>query len=203
MPPWLTPGHALRRRRPQLRRWLRLVVVVLLGLAAAVLAARLDPLPSPLAGTARAGDGDSLTMAGQRIRLLGIDAPELDQTCSRADGQPWPCGTAARRRLANLVAASTTTCRPAGSDRYGRILAVCTAAGSDLGAVMVAEGFAISSTGYGAEEAAARAAGLGIWAGSFMPPRQWREEAADVAAPSLAEAFWSWFRELTGARSLR
>lgn len=203
MPPWLTPGHALRRRKPWLWGWIRLLVVLLLFTAAAVVAARLDPLPPPLAGMARAGDGDSLTLAGERVRLLGIDAPELDQTCSRDDGRPWTCGAAARSRLAALVAAGTTTCVPDGSDRYRRILATCTTAGKNLGAVMVAEGLAIASSGYQAEEAAARAAGRGIWAGSFVAPREWREGAAEAAMPSLAETLWTWFRELTGARSLR
>lgn len=27
-------------------------------------------------------DGDTLVMTGERFRLLGIDAPELDQTCA-------------------------------------------------------------------------------------------------------------------------
>lgn len=203
MPRWLAPGHALRRRRPRLRRWLRLLVVLLAALGIAVVAARLDPLPPPLVGTARATDGDSLRFAGVRVRLLGFDAPELTQSCSRADGEAWACGTAARDRLAELVAAATTTCAPDGRDRYGRTLATCTVAGSDLGAVMVAEGLAVSNGGYGPEEAAARAAGRGIWAGRFIAPRQWREEAADTASPSLAETVWNWFRELTGARSVR
>jgi endonuclease YncB( thermonuclease family) len=193
----------LRRRRQRSRRWLRLLVVLLAGFGAAIVAARLDPLPPPLAGTARAGDGDSLTLSGERVRLLGIDAPELDQTCGRADGQLWTCGAAARNRLAVLVAAGPTSCIRNGSDRYGRILATCSTAGNDLGAMMVAEGLALSSSGYPAEEAAARAAGRGIWAGRFVAPRQWRDEAEDAVSPSLAELVWTWFRELTGARSLR
>jgi len=36
-----------------------------------------------ITGTAHAVDGDSLEMAGTRVRLLGIDAPEGRQTCQR------------------------------------------------------------------------------------------------------------------------
>ncbi len=32
-------------------------------------------------------DGDSLRVSGARVRLFGIDAPEMDQTCTRQDGE--------------------------------------------------------------------------------------------------------------------
>ena len=42
-------------------------------------------------GPATIIDGDTIVVAGERIRLQGIDAPELQQTCT-AYGQPWACG---------------------------------------------------------------------------------------------------------------
>lgn len=203
MPPWVAPGYSLRRRSSRWRGWRRPLLVLLFGVGAAIVAARLDPLPPPLSGTAGAADGDSLRLSGERVRLLGIDAPELAQPCSRANGSQWPCGAAAHRELAGLVAGVATTCLPSGRDHYGRILATCTASGEDLGARLVAAGLALANTDYRSEEAAARAARRGIWSGSFVPPRQWRKEAEDVAVPGPAEAVWNWFRELTGARSLR
>ncbi|MCS6855826.1 MAG: hypothetical protein NZ523_13890, partial [Elioraea sp.] len=53
-------------------------------------------------GSALVQDGDTLTIAGTRIRLHGVDAPELDQTCLR-DGLPWPCGREAAFALAQRV----------------------------------------------------------------------------------------------------
>ena len=53
-------------------------------------------LPAPeqtiLSGYARVIDGDSLIVNDTEIRLQGIDALELEQTCSR-DGKIWECGS--------------------------------------------------------------------------------------------------------------
>jgi len=55
-------------------------------------------------GAASASDGDSLRLDGKRIRIEGIDAPELDQSCER-DGETWDCGRQARERLRALIQA--------------------------------------------------------------------------------------------------
>ena len=33
--------------------------------------------------------------SGARVRLVGIDAPEIGHTCNDDGGQPWPCGAMA------------------------------------------------------------------------------------------------------------
>ncbi len=43
-----------------------------------------------ITGKPRIIDGDTIEIAGQRIRLHGIDAPEAGQSC-RADGARWAC----------------------------------------------------------------------------------------------------------------
>ena len=55
-----------------------------------------------ISGSGRAMDGDSLSMAGIAIRLHGVDAPELNQTCAR-EGQSWACGKESSAKLAQLV----------------------------------------------------------------------------------------------------
>ena len=45
-----------------------------------------------ITGIPRVIDGDTLEIAGERIRLHGIDAPELKQTCADAGGKEWRCG---------------------------------------------------------------------------------------------------------------
>jgi endonuclease YncB( thermonuclease family) len=136
------------------------------------------PAPAPLAAV-RVVDGDTLHAGDQRIRLLGIDAPEKAQTCRDAQGRSWACGLAATARLQALVAHGQVACAPQGHDRYGRTLAVCSAGDvADVGRVLVRAGYAVSymsrGDGYLAEEDAARDDGVGLWRGAFERPADWR-----------------------------
>lgn len=126
-----------------------------------------------VSGTATASDGDSLRLGGRRIRLEGIDAPELGQTCTR-DGAEWGCGTDARQRLRGMVSGGRTQCRLHGRDKYGRDLGTCEIDGRDIGREMVASGYAVSYGRYQKEEAAAESRNVGLWAGDFIRPQAWR-----------------------------
>lgn len=144
----------------------------------AVLAVALDePLP-PLGGRAQVSDGDSFRLGGERIRLLGLDAPELAQLCDAADGSQWPCGRVARNRMATLLGSGTLDCAPEDKDQYGRLLATCRLDGRDLGAMLVSEGLALSAGRYWSEQEAARGRSIGIWVGGFETPRDWRDDHA-------------------------
>lgn len=154
------------------RRGTILAIVVLAGVA--VLASWLDtPLPA-VGGSGRASDGDSFHLGDDRVRLLGLDAPELAQDCAGADGARWACGRVARDRMASLLASGPIDCRPEDRDRYDRLLARCAVDGMDLGATLVAEGLAVSAGDYWDEQSAARSARRGIWAGGFDMPADWR-----------------------------
>ena len=135
------------------------------------------PALADVADVASVIDGDTIEVHGQRVRLHGIDAPESQQLC-RQDGKPWQCGKDAANALADKIARRPVTCEDSGRDRYKRIIARCTVAGEDLGALMVSEGVALVyrrySLDYVDEEADARAARRGIWAGEFVKPWEWR-----------------------------
>lgn len=180
----MKPVRALRRqllRRPfRARGFSGLLVALLLIGGAAVAAAHFEPVPEPISGHATVADGDTLRLGGDRIRLLGLDAPELAQTCLDARGEDWPCGHVAREKLTELVADADVRCVPTGTDRYGRLLARCTAGDTDIGAAMVAAGLAVASDSYLTEEAAARGEKLGLWQGRFDPPRRWRDAHGDL-----------------------
>jgi endonuclease YncB( thermonuclease family) len=146
---------------------------------------------SPIYGVARAGDGDSLQIGSTRIRLFGIDAPELDQTCKKA-GSTWNCGQGAADRLSKLVTGREVRCDPVSIDQYGRVLARCSVLGIDVNRNMVAAGYAVAfrkySTDYVSAEESARVGKRGIWAGAFDMPSEVRASQralAKTAAPRL------------------
>ena len=132
---------------------------------------------SALSGSARIVDGDTLDVAGARVRLRGIDAPESAQRC-RASGRSWPCGREAARALASRIGNRTVACEERDRDRYGRVVAVCAVTGLDLNEWMVSQGWAFAyrrySRDYVAAEARARAARRGIWRGEVVAPWEWR-----------------------------
>ena len=45
-----------------------------------------------LGSVPRIVDADTLEVAGQKVRLQGIDAPESAQSCRQAGGHRYPCG---------------------------------------------------------------------------------------------------------------
>ena len=127
-------------------------------------------------------DGDTIRAAnGAEYRLFGIDAPELAQTCTEANGKTWLCGRAAKTRLTTLIKGGNVNCEKRATDRYGRIVAVCSAQGvPDLGEAMVRDGYAIDLGGaagnpYRDAEAEAQTAKRGLWRGTFERPSDWRQ----------------------------
>lgn len=150
------------------------MIAFLLG--AAWLAAQLEPVEAAVTARARASDGDSLHLGEDRVRLLGIDAPELAQMCTDASGREWPCGRKARDAMSVLLRRGELTCQPDGRDRYDRMLAHCRIGKEDIAAVMVRDGWAVATEDYFAEEKAARRARKGIWQGGFELPRDWRRD---------------------------
>lgn len=136
-------------------------------------------------------DGDTLELHGEHIRMVGIDAPESSQTCRNAKGEAWRCGQKASFALADAIAVSTVTCTGDEHDRYGRLLALCRVGDVDLSSWMVRHGWAMAfvrySEAYVKEEAQARGDRVGIWAGAFVPPWDWRRGVTLVeAAPAKA-----------------
>ncbi len=111
-------------------------------------------------------DGDTLWLkpdgghAPRKLRLVGLDAPEI---CQRG-------GLAARAALVSMVDHQRVSVTVKYSDVYGRGLARVRLHGQDVGAAMVQAGQAWSSRWrrsqgpYAAEELSARAAKRGLFA---------------------------------------
>ena len=153
-------AHRPRARRPDLRRFASLRRVWGLLLLAAVLGgallARWDappgralprvvtpddlaaPNPPGRLARCRAVDGDTLRCGAERVRVVGLDTPELQGRCAAETR----LAERAKARLAALVAEGVSL-QPQGRDRYDRLLAVVRdRAGRDLAAVLIREGHA-------------------------------------------------------------
>ncbi|WP_312893217.1 thermonuclease family protein [Ancylobacter sonchi] len=173
MPRRFPAAGGTRRGRWRPSTWHAVLVAAVMIVAALVI----ERFVPPLDGAMRVADGDSFELGGTRVRLEGIDAPELHQNCG-APGASWPCGQRAKQAMQQAVAEAGkdgVTCRPVDGDRYGRSVSICQAGGRDLGALMVEQGWAVATSfAYRGEEAAARAAGRGIWSGPFEMPADFR-----------------------------
>ncbi|MCY3768718.1 MAG: thermonuclease family protein [Gammaproteobacteria bacterium] len=149
------------------------------------LVAQLFALPFPscaetVTGIPRVIDADTVHVAGERIRLKDIDAPETQQQCENGNAERVFCGLVSTRRLEARIGPTAITCAlDPKRDRYGRRLGTCYAAdGENLHRWLVRNGLALAyrkySMRYVPDEAAARSARVGMWAGRFVPPWRWR-----------------------------
>jgi endonuclease YncB( thermonuclease family) len=146
--------------------------------------------PAPIVGIASVIDGDTIEVHGQRIRFSGVDAPEPLQQCDDAKGARYRCGAKAAAALDGFLAASKpVTCNFVGWDKYGRYVGDCRRAdGTKVAAWMVEHGQALdwplySHGTYAGQQAKAEAGKVGLWAGTFQPPWDWRAAHADGIAP--------------------
>ncbi|MBR1222033.1 thermonuclease family protein [Bradyrhizobium sp. U87765 SZCCT0131] len=133
---------------------------------------------SEISGVPHVVSGDAVTIGKSRIRLAAVAAPGLEQLCINAAGERWTCGLAARDELAKHVEGKSWTCQPQRTDRYGRSVAKCTMDGEDVAHWLVRSGWAIAVTrishDYVPDETAAKGEKIGLWAGAFIAPPEWR-----------------------------
>ncbi|HQR89362.1 MAG: nuclease [Caulobacter sp. 12-67-6] len=110
-------------------------------------------------------DGDTLRCGAQRVRLFGVDAPELRRGKTPAE----PFAYEARDLLIDLTR-GRVGCRIVNRDRYGRAVGRCwSSASPDLNAALIASGLVTeyrrySKGAYSAVQAEARNAKRGQWA---------------------------------------
>ena len=121
----------------------RRIILCMLLIAALILVSAPDVLADDLTGQASVIDGDTLEIHGTRIRLWGIDAPESSQLCRGEDSLQYQCGAKAANDLDALIARRPVGCNPISLDQYGRSVASCSVAGTDLGGWLVGNGLAL------------------------------------------------------------
>ncbi|GLS29983.1 nuclease homologue [Mesorhizobium albiziae] len=95
-------------------------------------------------------DGDTVTIAGERIRIANIDTPEIHHAQCDAEKR---LGLVAKRRLESLLGQGEIAITRGDpytgrvKDRHGRTLAVISVAGRDVGRILIDEGLAREWTG--------------------------------------------------------
>lgn len=123
-------------------------------------------------------DGDTILMNNQQIRLAGIDAPELGQTCQQGS-LLIACGTKARDFLAHHTEHKVVACLIHYVDVANRLISTCRTEGFELNGTMIHNGHALvwanAPSPYEGMAADARDGGAGMWSTTFIHPNEWRK----------------------------
>jgi len=130
-------------------------------------------------------DGDSLAIGTLRIRLQGIDAPELKQECINIKSKKaYRCGEVAREYLIQLINHQAIECTNEGLDRYQRQISYCYIGEFNLNRAMIISGNAVAYSKYDKsfvkEEQAAKLNKVGVWASRFKSPKQFRKTKSKI-----------------------
>ena len=98
--------------------------------------------PMPICGGGRriscVVDGDTFWVAGEKVRLQGIDAPEVNGACA----YERELAQEATRRLSEILSDDSFSLERSGKDRYGRTLARVDTQKGEAGDIFVREGLA-------------------------------------------------------------
>ena len=135
-------------------------------------------------------DGDTLHINNNKIRLHAIDAPEINQTCTK-NKIIWNCGIESTKFLKEIIDGKKIKCKKKEKDKYKRDIGVCykwqksflwrkSTDKIDLNREMVLNGWAIAyrfySLDYVNEEKIAKNNKIGIWGGEFEEPYLFRKK---------------------------
>ena len=142
---------------------------------------------SEIVGIPKVVDGDTIHIKSYKIRLEGIDAPEMKQQCKKPYLQimffnfqkNYNCGFVSKKKLIQKIGNKPVKCILLGKDRYKRYLAKCLKDTLDLNRWMVRNGYAVAYRKYSKlyiiDENFAQEEKLGLWQGTFIKPEIWRK----------------------------
>ena len=153
---------------------------------------------------AKINDGDSFVLEdGTKIRLFGIDAPELSQICilttevqnkdlseATVKEEEINCGENSKNKLSDLINVNEVTCLIKGKDAYDRFVGECSFERYNkrtrrknkinINKEMVLSGNAVAfqqiSDKYLEDENRAKSENKGIWATTFDMPSVYRKK---------------------------
>ncbi len=115
---------------------------------------------------------------GRYIKLFGIDAPDLTQTCSNRQGRSYKCGRQSKAWLKGWISGYDLKCHILDTDEKGNYLGVCYLGEYDIASATVSAGWAVATPEgggyYKEQENLANANRRGLWQGQFYRPSDWR-----------------------------
>tara|TARA_B100001057_G_scaffold335040_1_gene335674 strand:- start:312 stop:839 length:528 start_codon:yes stop_codon:yes gene_type:complete len=141
-----------------------------------------------ISGIAKVIDGDTLRIENNKIRLFGIDAPEKKQYCKKplisfsflTFNKRYQCGKISMDKLKIKINNQFIMCKSSNKDRYKRFIAECYKDQVNINKWMVSNGYAVAYKKYSkkflVQENIAKKEGLGLWAGTFEMPWEWRKK---------------------------
>ena len=122
-----TAGAPVPYARRHMRRQLVITTVVI---AATIGSAQALERGAVIEGPARVVDGDTIDVAGVRVRLHGVAAPERSE----------PGGAEATAALRQIIAGQVVRCSVTGEQTHGREVGTCWIGAQDIGAAIIAAG---------------------------------------------------------------
>ena len=149
-----------------------------------------NSIAEEISGIPKVVDGDTLHIDNYKLRLEGIDAPEMRQQCKKESFKisffigftfykDYSCGRVSKEKLITKIDTTEIKCISSSKDRYKRYIATCYKGKTNLNQWMVRNGFAIAyrrySKIYVSDEEFAKENKLGLWKGKFMEPEKWRK----------------------------
>ena len=130
-----------------------------------------------ITGRAYVTDGDGIKVAGYRVRLAALDAPEWNQPAKHHYGFWFNHGKRVKGALIREIGGRRVQVQTEGFDRYGRVLGTVSCRGHDVGEWLVRSGHAIAcfDSRYQDAESAAKSERRGMWGyKEAYDPRAWR-----------------------------
>ena len=145
-----------------------------------------NPLNYPATtGISRVVSGDILTLNNRVVKLFGVAAPDISQTCADASGRGYKCGQQAIAWLSSWLADNEIKCHVLGQDDRGVLTAVCMLGPYDIGAALINAGWAVADTRqtqvYVPYQNQALTNKRGLWQGEFYMPWDWEKIQARKA----------------------
>jgi len=182
------PFQPRLRRLGRIAAWFAQLSMVLIMLSASYLlpTGREEPAEARrlsdgiYSGFPRVESASMIRFEDIRVRLKGIDAPDMGQMCVTRSEIEWQCGQTAADVLSEMVANGPVTCEGIVDHTGSMIIAVChDAHATNINARLVEFGWAVAERNgypvYAELEEIAREEHRGIWASSFEMPWDWRQ----------------------------